>query len=103
MAQLPAGASLVNPGRGTLIDETALLAALGDGAEEGRLRGALLDAFPEEPLPADNPLWTHPRVLITPHMAAPTPVRDAADQVAELIRAMENGEPVETIDPQAGY
>ena len=38
-------------------------------AEEGRLRGALLDAFPEEPLPADNPLWTHPRVLITPHMA----------------------------------
>jgi glyoxylate/hydroxypyruvate reductase len=36
-------------------------------------------------------------------MAAPTPVRDAADQVAELIRAMENGDPVETIDPQAGY
>ncbi|TDX32865.1 glyoxylate/hydroxypyruvate reductase A [Modicisalibacter xianhensis] len=103
LAQLPAGASLVNPGRGTLIDEAALLAALGDGAEEGRLRGALLDAFPEEPLPADNPLWTHPRVLITPHMAAPTPVRDAADQVAALIRAMENGESVETIDPQAGY
>ncbi|GHA96387.1 2-hydroxyacid dehydrogenase [Modicisalibacter luteus] len=103
LAQLPAGASLVNPGRGTLVDEAALLEALGDGPEEGRLRGALLDAFPEEPLPANSPLWSHPRVLITPHMAAPTPVRDAADQVAELIRAMENGDPVETIDPQAGY
>jgi len=103
LALMADGASLINPGRGTLIDEEALLAALGPGGKEGRLRGALLDAFSEEPLPRDNPLWQHPRVRITPHMAAPTPVRDAADQVAALITALDNGEHVETIDPGAGY
>jgi len=103
LAQLPEGATLINPGRGSLIDAAALLDALGPGEKEGRLRGALLDAFTEEPLPRDNPLWSHPRVRITPHMAAPTPVRDAADQVAELIRALDNGEDVEAIDPRAGY
>lgn len=103
LALMPDGASLINPGRGTLIDEAALLAALGPGDTEGRLRGALLDAFSEEPLPRDNPLWGHPRVRITPHMAAPTPVRDAADQVASLITALDNGGEVETIDPGAGY
>lgn len=107
LAKLPAGASLVNPGRGTLIDEPALLEALGDGMNgengEGHLRGALLDAFPQEPLPATNPLWHHPRVLITPHMAGPTPVGAAADQVASALSAMSKGEEVETIDPVAGY
>ncbi|MGC3874518.1 2-hydroxyacid dehydrogenase [Halomonas sp. GXIMD04776] len=103
LSQLPEGASLINPGRGALIDEQALLDALGQVQSSGRLRGALLDAFDEEPLPADNPLWLHPRVRITPHMAGPTPVRDAADQVAELIKAMENGDPIDTVDPKAGY
>ncbi|MBZ9537359.1 glyoxylate/hydroxypyruvate reductase A [Modicisalibacter tunisiensis] len=103
LSRLPEGATLINPGRGSLIDTAALLDALGPGEQEGHLRGALLDAFTEEPLPRDNPLWAHPRVRITPHMAAPTPVRDAADQVAELIRALDNGEDVETIDPRAGY
>ncbi|WP_227370264.1 2-hydroxyacid dehydrogenase [Halomonas sp. M20] len=103
LSQLPEGASLINPGRGALIDEQALLDALGQDRSSGRLRGALLDAFDEEPLPASNPLWSHPRVRITPHMAGPTPVRDAADQVAELIKAMENGDSLETVDPHAGY
>ncbi|WP_136248212.1 2-hydroxyacid dehydrogenase [Halomonas borealis] len=105
LAALPEGASLINPGRGTLIDEAALLAALGDASSEtqGRLRGALLDAFPEEPLPAESPLWSHPRVLITPHMAGPTPLGEALDQVAEALRALAAGEAVETIDPAAGY
>ncbi|GEK72108.1 MULTISPECIES: 2-hydroxyacid dehydrogenase [Halomonas] len=103
LAALPEGASLINPGRGSLIDEAALLAALGDGEAEGRLRGAQLDAFPEEPLPASSPLWSHPRVLITPHMAGPTPLGEALDQVAEALRAMDAGEDVETIDPDAGY
>ncbi len=103
LARLPEGASLINPGRGSLVDEAALLEALGDGAVEGRLRGALLDAFPEEPLPDASPLWTHPRVIVTPHMAGPTPLGEALDQVAEALRAFAAGEPLETVDPGAGY
>ncbi|MDN3521720.1 2-hydroxyacid dehydrogenase [Halomonas ramblicola] len=103
LARLPEGASLINPGRGSLVDEAALLEALGDGAVEGRLRGALLDAFPEEPLPDTSPLWTHSRVIITPHMAGPTPLGEALDQVAEALRAFAAGEPLETVDPGAGY
>ncbi|RTR07080.1 2-hydroxyacid dehydrogenase [Halomonas nitroreducens] len=103
LAALPEGASLINPGRGSLIDETALLEALGDGDTQGRLRGALLDAFPEEPLPVTSPLWHHPRVIVTPHMAGPTPLAAAVDQVADALRAFEAGEPVDTIDPDAGY
>ncbi len=108
LARLPEGASLINPGRGTLIDETALLDALGpdgEGADAtgGRLRGALLDAFPAEPLPEDSPLWSHPRVRITPHMAGPTPLGKAVDQVADALRAFEAGEALDTVDPEAGY
>lgn len=103
LAALPDGASLINPGRGTLIHEGALLNALGEGESEGRLRGALLDAFPEEPLPEESPLWSHPRVWVTPHMAGPTPLQDAVGQVAELIKAFEAGEALETVDPGAGY
>lgn len=106
LARLPEGASLINPGRGTLIDEAALLAALGparEGESEGRLRGALLDAFPEEPLSAASPLWVHPRVWVTPHMAGPTPLGAALDQVAEALRAFAAGEPQATVDPDAGY
>ncbi|MGO2132651.1 MAG: 2-hydroxyacid dehydrogenase [Halomonas sp.] len=105
LAALPQGASLINPGRGPLIDEPALLAALGSAKNgtQGHLRGALLDAFPVEPLPEDSPLWQHPRIRITPHMSGPTPLGEALDQVADTLRAMSRGEPVETVDPEAGY
>ncbi|MEE3216550.1 MAG: glyoxylate/hydroxypyruvate reductase A [Pseudomonadota bacterium] len=105
LALLPQGASLINPGRGTLIDEAALLQALGpaDEHQEGRLRGALLDAFPVEPLPSSSPLWHHPRVLVTPHMAGPTPLNEALDQVAASIEALSQGKEIETVDPEAGY
>jgi len=103
LARLPEGASLINPGRGTLIDEPALLDALGEGEHEGRLRGAILDAFREEPLPEASPLWSHPRIWITPHMAGPTPLGEALDQVANALQALEAGEDVETVDPEAGY
>jgi glyoxylate/hydroxypyruvate reductase A len=103
LAQLPEGASLINPGRGTLIDDSALLAALGANDTLGHLRGAILDVFPEEPLPEENPLWRHPKVTITPHMSAPTPLYAAIDQVIAYLRAFEAGEPVTTINPSDGY
>jgi len=62
-------AVLINVARGDIIDEPALIAAL----REGRLRGAALDAFQVEPLPADSPFWKLPNVLITPHVSATTP------------------------------
>ncbi|MGO3861355.1 MAG: 2-hydroxyacid dehydrogenase [Halomonas sp.] len=103
LAQLPKGASVINPGRGNLIDEQALLDALGSADQPGHLRGALLDVFHEEPLPANNPLWQHPKVIITPHMAAPTPLNDAIDQVIAYLHAFEAGEKLATVNPEAGY
>lgn len=103
LAALPEGASLINPGRGTLIDETALLAALGPANGQGHLRGALLDVFPVEPLPADSPLWSHPRILISPHMSGPTPLDDALDQVVATLEAWAAGRQVPTVDREAGY
>lgn len=103
LAKLPKGASVINPGRGSLIDEPALLDALGDNDEPGHLRGALLDVFGEEPLPASNPLWQHPRVIVTPHMAAPTPLNDAIDQVISYLKAFEAGETPPTVNPNQGY
>ena len=64
-------AILVNVTRGPIIDTDAMLEAL----DEGRLRGAGLDVTPEEPLPADSPLWDHPHVIITPHASGGSPLR----------------------------
>jgi phosphoglycerate dehydrogenase-like enzyme len=57
------GAIIVNIGRGGLVDDSALIAAL----DAGRLDRAILDVFHTEPLPADDPLWSHPKVHLTPH------------------------------------
>lgn len=103
LAQLPQGASVINPGRGSLIDEQALLEALGSADQPGHLRGALLDVFQEEPLPKSSPLWQHPKVMITPHMAAPTPLNDAVDQVVSYLHSFESGEKLATVNPDAGY
>jgi len=84
---LPEGAVIINPGRGGLIDDAALLAAL-DG---GRLGHATLDVFRTEPLPTGHPFWTHPRVTVTPHVAAATRAASAAAVVAENIRRFESG------------
>ncbi len=66
LAKLPEGARFINIGRGEIVDEPALIAAL----ESGKLGGAYLDVFAQEPLPADSPLWTLPNVLVTPHNSA---------------------------------
>ena len=68
LALMKPGACLINVGRGPLVDEPALAAAL----REKTIGGAALDVFPKEPLPADSPLWDVPNLLITPHTAALT-------------------------------
>jgi D-2-hydroxyacid dehydrogenase (NADP+) len=68
LAQMKPDACLINVGRGALVDEAALAAAL----REKRIGGAALDVFPKEPLPGDSPLWDVPNLLITPHTAALT-------------------------------
>jgi phosphoglycerate dehydrogenase-like enzyme len=66
LERLPQGARLINIGRGEIVDEAALIAAL----QSGRLGGAYLDVFAQEPLPENSPLWTLPNVLISPHNSA---------------------------------
>ncbi len=100
LARLPHGAAIINPGRGTLIDDEALLAALASG----RVGQATLDVFRIEPLPADHPYWAHPRVTVTPHIAAETRPATAAPVIAENIRRGLAGEPLlHLVDRQAGY
>jgi glyoxylate/hydroxypyruvate reductase A len=97
---LPQGAVIVNPGRGPLIDDAALLAAL----DSGHLGHATLDVFRVEPLPADHPFWAHPRVTVTPHIASETRPETAAQVIAENIRRGEAGEPLlHVVDRSAGY
>lgn len=98
---LPArGAALINPGRGPLIDDAALLAAL----DEGRIGHATLDVFRTEPLPADHPYWQHPQVTVTPHVASATRPATAARVIVENIRRSEAGEPLlHLVDRGRGY
>tara|TARA_R110002124_G_scaffold105134_1_gene255735 strand:+ start:1053 stop:1985 length:933 start_codon:yes stop_codon:yes gene_type:complete len=81
------GAHIINPGRGTLIDDTALLAAL----DEGHIAHATLDVFRIEPLPSDHPYWSHPKVTVTPHIAADTRASTAAKIIVENIMRGETG------------
>ena len=100
LAQLPRGAFLVNAGRGGHLVDADIVAALASG----QLGGALLDVFNEEPLPRGHPFWTHPRVIVTPHIAATTPIKDACAQIVAKISAMDRGEAVSGIvDPNVGY
>lgn len=100
LSLLPEGATVLNPGRGGLIDDDALLAAL----DSGRLAHATLDVFRVEPLPQDHPFWAHPKVTVTPHVAAETRPASASRAIAENIRRSEAGEPLlNLVDRASGY
>ena len=100
LARLPEGAVILNPGRGALIDDDALLAAL----DRGAVAHATLDVFRTEPLPPDHPFWAHPKVTVTPHKASETRPESAARVIAENIRRGEAGEPfLHLVDRSLGY
>ncbi len=97
---MPRGAILINPGRGALIDDAALLAAL----DSGQIAHATLDVFRKEPLPRDHPFQAHQAVTITPHIASETRPESAARVIAENVRRGEAGEPLLfQVDRNAGY
>ncbi len=97
---LPKGAAVINAARGGHLVEEDLLGALASG----RLSAAVLDVFREEPLPADHPFWRHPRIIVTPHIAAATHPQTAAPIILDNIRRCEEGRPLlNRIDPAQGY
>lgn len=99
-ALLPPEAAVVNMGRGGHLDQDALLAKL----DSGRIAAAMLDVTDPEPLPADHPLWRHPRVILTPHVAAETDIDGGARAVAAAILAHRTGQrPPGLVDRAAGY
>jgi glyoxylate/hydroxypyruvate reductase A len=103
LSRLPAGAHLINVGRGGTIVDDDLLALL----DSGHLASAVLDVFRVEPLPAGHAFWNHPKVTVTPHLAGPTPREPAAQQVAEALAALEAGVPPTSlpgyVDRARGY
>lgn len=100
LAQLPDESYVLNLARGVHVVEEDLLAAL----NSGKLKGAMLDVFSREPLPQESPLWAHPRVAMTPHVAAVTRPMEAITYIAETISRLEQGEPVSgQVDRQRGY
>lgn len=99
-AALPRGAFVVNAARGGHLVEADLLAALASG----QVAGASLDVFGTEPLPPGHPFWSHPSIVVTPHVAAVTHARTAAESVAEGIRRHEAGLPLANlVDRSRGY
>jgi glyoxylate/hydroxypyruvate reductase len=97
---LPAGARLLHVGRGPQLDQGALVAAL----DSGHLAAAMLDVTDPEPLPGSHPLWSHPKVIITPHIASVTQPHTAAQSVIENIRRHRAGQdPIGLVDRTLGY
>jgi glyoxylate/hydroxypyruvate reductase A len=100
LAQLPAGAHVVNIARGDLVVDADLIGLL----DSGHLASATLDVFSEEPLPAGHAFWHHPRVTVTPHVSAVTLIPESVAQVAAKIRRLESGDAVTgAIDRDRGY
>ena len=100
LAQLPDNSYVLNLARGVHVVEDDLLAAL----DSGKLKAAMLDVFSREPLPKESPLWQHPRVTMTPHVAAVTRPQEAISYISQTISKLERGEQVDgQVDRQRGY
>ena len=100
LAALRPHAWLINTGRGPVVDEAALATLLG----EGKIGGAVLDVFGDEPLPAKSPLWRLPNVIITPHISGSEADEELAALVAENLRRFVADEPlINEVDPERGY
>lgn len=100
LAYLPEGSFLINPGRGSLIDDDALITAL----LSGQVAGACLDVFRTEPLPKDHPFWNISSVTVTPHIASGTRAVTASKMLVENIIRGEKGLPfLNLVDRKAGY
>ncbi|MCS2158604.1 glyoxylate/hydroxypyruvate reductase GhrA [Scandinavium sp. H11S7] len=98
--QLQDKSYLLNLARGVHVNEDELLRAL----ENGKLKGAMLDVFSREPLPVESPLWRHPRVTMTPHIAAVTRPQEAIAYIGKTISGLERGETVTgQVDRSRGY
>ncbi|MGC1332291.1 MULTISPECIES: 2-hydroxyacid dehydrogenase [unclassified Pseudomonas] len=98
--QLPRGAGVINMGRGAHLVEADLLAALGSG----QLGGAVLDVAQQEPASTAHPFWHHPRIVLTPHIAAMTHPDSAFTVLLDNIRRHQRGEPLTgQIDRSTGY
>lgn len=97
---LPKDAVIINPGRGLLINDDALLDAL----NSGHISHATLDVFSKEPLAPDHPYWKHLKVTVTPHIAAHTRPQSSADTIAKSILQIRQGEiPIGLVNPKTFY
>jgi len=100
LGSLPRGAKLIHVGRGEHLVPRDLLNAL----KEEHLAGAIVDVFPDEPLPATDPFWNAPNMIVTPHMASVASSETIGLQVAQNVRRLVNGEPlVNVVDVARGY
>jgi glyoxylate/hydroxypyruvate reductase A len=100
LRQLPRGAFVINAARGGHVVDADLIAALDDG----HIAGATLDVFEPEPLPRESPLWTHPRILLTPHVASLTDPDTSCAQIADNIRRLYAGQKLlHLVDRTRGY
>lgn len=98
-AQFNSSALFINVGRGDLVDEGDLIAALDDE----QLAGAVLDVMSVEPLPIESPLWLHPAVQLTPHVSG-YHLGDAIADIAENFRRLQHGEPLlNPVNRELGY
>ena len=93
---------LLNFGRGQIVDDGDLMAA----TKDGKIAGALLDVFRQEPLPSEHPFWTAPGIVVLPHIGGPHPQRDrfVSRLFVENLKRFLDGEPLkEVVDRTAGY